>query len=991
MSTQDIYDKLNIPIVISGLDGTVTFANHKHKQTVGNELVGTNIFQYICEHQQTGIKDYIGRLTNEKDNKRDDGYVVDYVFNGRKQTGEMKLLNQAQLLFQFSTTEHPLTDPHEIYKEITRMILMEKPLIEILFELQSKLEKYLCQAGSCSVFFIDYAGKIDYRLESYEHISFPLQIVTQKEKKLGQNGKVKDLSAGKANKSVRQNFFDTFYASQNSIEAAPILLEKQKVGELVFSISPDVSLSKEKLDVLSVCGFLVSMALEKKSLGKGHPTDGIEAKLIAEYAGDSIVVLDREGIVHYASPSNASILGYPIHEYIGKNALHYIHPEDLPLAEKKLEEGLRRKKEFSLEVRYLREDHSYIDISLKAKPVLSQDNQVHRIVVIGRDITEKKEAKRRLEESKQRYQSLFDHNPYPVLTLSLTGEVLTVNQSLESFLGYQKEELIGTYEKFIHPDYLTYTKEYFKRATDGTSQAYETLGIHKKGHKIWFKVTNIPVKVKGKVVAVFGVMEDITEKKKAQKRVKDREEQLQALINSLPEFVLFKDKKGNLIEMNDSARALLGMEGKDPLCYSSVVPSYNLSLIHSYERDEEAWKEPGGIQYEQKICHPDGQAKVYEIVKAPQFDKKGARKYLVTIGRDITTRKEMEGELQETQEQLWALYNDSADPISLLSLDGNILKANPAFYDLYGYRSSPESINVFHDLTPEEIREETENVICRAKRGEQVIDYETVRKRNDGALIDVSLTYSPIRDRNGKISGISAITRDIRDRKKTEDLLRRSEKLSVLGQLAAAVAHEVRNPLTTVKGFTQFLQDKSEYTGLMLSELDRIEVIINEFLTLAKPQAVTFKEEDIGEVIKNVLSLINTQAALNDIEIKTYLEAKKLPIYCDSNQIKQVLLNILKNALEAMPCGGILVVKTREISSYCQIEVIDEGVGIAPERIKKLGEPFYSNKEKGTGLGLMVCYKIIEEHQGTITIESEEGVGTTVKMSLPIFHSEQSP
>ncbi|WP_269758437.1 PAS domain S-box protein [Thalassobacillus sp. C254] len=349
------------------------------------------------------------------------------------------------------------------------------------------------------------------------------------------------------------------------------------------------------MDVLTVCSSLVSFAIEKKSLEKEKPTDEMEAKLIAEYAGDSIVVLDREGVVHYASPSNASILGYPIHEFIGKNALYYIHPEDLPLAEKKLEEVLKRKKEFSLEVRYLRQDHSYIDISLKAKPVLSQDNQVHRIVVIGRDITEKKEAKRRLEENKQRYQSLFDHNPYPVLTLSLTGEVLTVNQSLESFLGYQKDELIGTYEKFIHPDYLTYTKEYFERAADGTSQAYETLGIHKKGHKIWFKVTNIPVKVNGNVVAVFGVMEDITEKKKAQKRVKDREEQLHSLINSLPEFVLFKDKKGNLIEMNDSARALLGMEGKDlyairalclPITYRLFI---HMSVMKKRGRNQEAY------------------------------------------------------------------------------------------------------------------------------------------------------------------------------------------------------------------------------------------------------------------------------------------------------------------------------------------------------------------------------------------------------------------
>ncbi len=477
------------------------------------------------------------------------------------------------------------------------------------------------------------------------------------------------------------------------------------------------------------------------------------------------------------------------------------------------------------------------------------------------------------------------------------------------------------------------------------------------------------------------MMEDITEKKKAQKKIEDREEKLSSLLNAMPEFVLFKNKRDKLIEMNDSARVLVGMKRESNLL--SRKPMYNLSLISS-PKDEIAWKQKGILQYEQNVTLPNGDVRTFEIVKAPQFSSLGERKYLVTIGRDITKRQEMEVELQETKEQLWALFTHSADAISILTLEGDLLKANPAFYYLYGF-CDKDDINVFDDLAPLELHQETKQALQKVKNGEEVIDYQTLRRRKDGEVFDVSITFSPIQNKDGQVTGISAISRDIHERKKTEQLLRRSEKLSALGQLAAAVAHEVRNPITTVKGFTQFFQGKveSEYTDLMLSELDRVEIIINEFLTLAKPQAVHFKEEDVADVIHNILALVKTQAAMHSIEIQTCYQPAVLPIYCDSNQIKQVFLNILKNAIEAMPHGGMLRIQAREFSSYVEIEIEDDGIGISPERMRKLGEPFYSNKEKGTGLGLMVCYKIIEEHHGEIYIASEEGEGTTVTIRLP--------
>jgi two-component system, sporulation sensor kinase E len=170
----------------------------------------------------------------------------------------------------------------------------------------------------------------------------------------------------------------------------------------------------------------------------------------------------------------------------------------------------------------------------------------------------------------------------------------------------------------------------------------------------------------------------------------------------------------------------------------------------------------------------------------------------------------------------------------------------------------------------------------------------------------------------------------------------------------------------------------------MLSELERIDMIVNEFLLLAKPQVSQFDQKDITQILYHTLAIMESQALMNKVDIHTSFTVNLPIILCDENKIKQVLINVMQNAVEAMPDGGALQLNIEQIENEILIQIIDTGHGISKERIKKLGEPFYSNKEKGTGLGLMVCYKIMEEHQGRIEVESEVGVGTTVNLYLPI-------
>jgi two-component system sporulation sensor kinase A len=231
---------------------------------------------------------------------------------------------------------------------------------------------------------------------------------------------------------------------------------------------------------------------------------------------------------------------------------------------------------------------------------------------------------------------------------------------------------------------------------------------------------------------------------------------------------------------------------------------------------------------------------------------------------------------------------------------------------------------------------------------------------------------------------------DITERKLSEQWLIRSEKLSVVGQLAAGVAHEIRNPLTALKGFTQLLHqnndDNRQYYEIMLAELERINYIVGEFMVLSKPhKRQELKEQNIHNILKSIVPILESEAILHNVIIRINSKPRLPLVRCDENQIKQVLINLMKNAIEAMPGGGTVTVRygMDETKRALIVYIEDEGVGIPPDLLERLGEPFLTTKEKGTGLGIMVCYKIIEAHEGVLSISSKPGQGTVVKIVLP--------
>lgn len=238
---------------------------------------------------------------------------------------------------------------------------------------------------------------------------------------------------------------------------------------------------------------------------------------------------------------------------------------------------------------------------------------------------------------------------------------------------------------------------------------------------------------------------------------------------------------------------------------------------------------------------------------------------------------------------------------------------------------------------------------------------------------------------------ILCIGNDVTQKKRDAEVILKTEKMSVIGELAASIAHEIRNPLTSIKGFVQFLQEdelmkqRGEHLRVMSEEIDRINEVVGELLLIAKPQMQTVLSVDLKAVIEDVMTLMKSNALQNNINLMLNHEADLFKVSGNKNHLKQVFINLVKNAIESMPDGGTVETAIeRSADGSIRISISDEGMGLSQERMEKLGEPFYTTKDKGTGLGLTVCYKIIrEEHAGEILFESEEGRGTTVHIILP--------
>lgn len=418
------------------------------------------------------------------------------------------------------------------------------------------------------------------------------------------------------------------------------------------------------------------------------------------------------------------------------------------------------------------------------------------------------------------------------------------------------------------------------------------------------------------------------------------------------------------------------------------------SGAHSKEFFKDLWATIGqGKVWKGEIRNRAKDGSVYWVYTTivPFLNKKGKPYQYVSIRTDITARKDAEESLKNSLKELKDIKFaiDQSSIITFTDEKGRITSVNEKFCEISKFDRNEligKDLRILNSGYHSKLffKELWQTVL-----NGNVWQGEIRNKAKDGSYYWVDTTIVPFLDDKKHPYQFLSIRNDITERKKQEETLHRQDKLAAVGQLAAGVAHEIRNPLTSIKGYAEFLQldeknpERLEFLDIILEELDRVNSIVEEFMVLAKPKAANLEEKNIVPIIQNVLNLLSFEARKKHVRLLFNTDHEIIQVECDEDRLKQVFLNLVKNGIEAMPNGGDLSVFVNVRNSKVEISIQDSGIGIPQEKIKKLGEPFFTTKENGNGLGLMVTFKIIESHNGSVYIESEVDKGTTFNIVLP--------
>lgn len=559
-----------------------------------------------------------------------------------------------------------------------------------------------------------------------------------------------------------------------------------------------------------------------------------------------------------------------------------------------------------------------------------------------------------------------------------------INSEASRLLFRSGQDLIGKniWQEFPDAMKLSLYENYHRAANKNQPIIFD---CYCDSLKIWFDIRAYP---SSNGLSIF--FRDIT---KCKMEATQQEEHYKSLFLHNPNAIFSLDLEGNFLSVNPTMEELLGYKEEDFLQRSFIPFVYEADLQRTIGHYKIAAS--GQTQrYETKVIHKDGTL-IYVVITNIPIIVDNMVVGVYGIAKDISSSRKAENELKSKTQQLESYIENNVDAIIILNIHGEVTRVNKAFEELFGWTKEEIMRLTLHNvpLIPKDKVNETIQIAERVKQGQHISGVETTRFRKDGALLDVLLSASPIIDGTEQVIGWSVTLRDITEWKKSQMMLQNADKLAAAGQLAAGIAHEIRNPITSIKGFVHLMGqgfgNSNEYLSIMSSEIERIEGILSELLLLAKPQVGTLELKDMKSLLTQVITLLDAQAILNNVEIITKLQPEVPKIYCDENQLKQVFINFIKNAIEAMSTGGKLVIQTEMVDlATIKIRFIDEGIGMSKETLSQIGLPFYTTKEKGTGLGFMTSRKIIENHFGKLNIISEPGEGTTIEVILPVERGE---
>jgi PAS domain S-box-containing protein len=582
----------------------------------------------------------------------------------------------------------------------------------------------------------------------------------------------------------------------------------------------------------------------------------------------------------------------------------------------------------------------------------------------------------------------------------LEGRWSYLSPSIEKVLGYTPAELLGTaYSEII----ATGTeRDEIDRRTRATlegkdpSSTYSATVLHKDGRPVVLEVVESSTRRDGGILGVHGFARDISDRALAEAELQVQKTHLEHLFESAPEAVALLDEEHRVIRVNREFARLFGFTSDEVaglVLDELIVPDRERAEAR---RITEAAKAGPLVHAECVRRRKDGSELQLRVLATPiRLGTSPTAVY--TTFRDVTDQRRATDSLAAAEAHYRRLVESSPYAIFVVDAEGRITELNRAAGELLG--EDPASLlgREFADLLAPEERERALDEFREQLDGQvEVRDTEVHIVRSDGELRLIEARSTPIRS-GERVIGLHGVARDITEERAREVQLRRAERLSSLATLLSGVAHELNNPLTSIKSFSQLMlldprsADDRESLGVIHREADRAAKIVADLRLITRQ---TYGDDahrslhDLNEVVRSVVSLARFSIESDQIEIREDLARDPLPVYGHRGQLEQMVLNLVMNAEQAVREAREerrIIVRTRQSGLGYALAVIDSGPGISPEHLDRIFDPFWTTRTpgEGIGLGLSVVHSIVNDHGGEVRVESEIGRGSAFTVDLP--------
>lgn len=715
----------------------------------------------------------------------------------------------------------------------------------------------------------------------------------------------------------------------------------------------------------------------------------------------------------YLSPVFEHISGYSPEEFTSMaldKVLELMHPDDLAEVNSIVGIALSNSSRSTYQINYRLKDKSGQYRWLLDQFRVIRNFQDSPIALIGSvsDITERKFIEEELKESEEKYRSIFENLQDVYYEANLDSRIIEVSPSIFNISKgqYTRDELIGKYLNDFYADINERNVFYTEIMKNGFVTDYKVNLKNKDGSviacsinsKLHFDKNNKPLKI-------IGIMRDITERMKAESKIIESEERFRNIFAISPDAIAITDiETGIYADVNSAFEKLSGYERDEIIGKSSV----NLGFWMD-DNDRESFisnLQINGFVDNHEISFAIKDGSLINTLVSSRIIYLSGKSYLLNVIKDITDRIINENELKK----LVSIIDSSNDSIVGMDLNGIIKSWNNAANMLYGYKADEVIGKPYSILLTENNKDEFINAINKLLNDEIPKNFESIRITKDGILKNVSTTISPIYEPNGNLIGISSIARDITDKILIQNELKESEQnlreLNVTkDKFFSIIAHDLRSPIAAFKQMTELISD--EYTSLSDDDLRKILIelkkssnsvfeLLDNLLTWSRSQRgkIPFAPENnyFKHVVNSCFNVLRAHAGNKQITL-----IDKVPIdanaYFDLPLINIVLTNLVSNAVKFTPEGGYIIVSSginNDNPDYLLISVTDSGIGMNSSKISRLFKlddnvsTLGTNKEKGTGLGLILCKEFVEKNGGTLSVESEVGKGSVINFTLPI-------